>query len=441
MSPLPLALLVGCGAFPKLEVAPGEQIATTLSVSWAGEPGEDVWVDYGLGELTHRAPASFADGRYTATLVGFPPLAEVTFRVGRRIGDVDELSETRTAEVGLPPAGLPAFTPLAGGWAGEPDELILTTTIGQEGGNVLLLNPDGEIVWYITFPSRYAPIHAEVSRDGEGFVYNYLVREDDEEAGICQVELNGAKGLCVVVPNSHHSFAQLPEGRYAMLVADTRRVGEYLVEGDALIEVAPNGDSFILYSPWDHLVWDPELQPDMDGYVEWTHANGVFYDEAGETVLVSMRNVSTIARVDVTTAELLATYGGVDGWGFPAPSDTFIYAHGPALTADGQLLVFDNQDVRENDPSRVMRYALNAQEERLEPTYRYVPGDGRSVSVLGGVYELANGDLITSWGSSGEILRLTPQAKASWGLGSEAGFILGAAQVVPSFNPRIDESD
>ena len=94
-----------------------------------------------------------------------------------------------------------------------------------------------------------------------------------------------------------------------------------------------------------------------------------------------------------------------------------------------------------DSPSRVMRYALNAEEERLEPTFRYDPGDGRSVSVLGGVYELANGDLITSWGSSGEILRLTPQAKAAWGLGSEAGFILGAAQVVPSFYPRIDESD
>ena len=438
---LPFALLVGCGAFPDLEVSQGARIATTLSVGWDGEPGEDAWVDYGLGALTHRAPAHFADGRYHATLLGFPPLAEVTFRPGRRVGDQEELGRTLTAEVGLPPAGLPTFTSLAGAWAGEPDELILTTTIGQEGGNVLLLNPDGEIVWYITFPSRYAPVHAEASRDGDGLSYNFLVREDDAEAGLCQVELSGAKRFCVNVPNSHHSFAQLPGGRYAMLVSDSRLVGDTLVEGDALIEVAASGESFILYSPWDHLVWDPELQPAVEGYVEWTHANGVFYDEVEETALVSMRNLSTIARVDVTTAELLAVYGGVEGWGFPTPADGFLYAHGPALAADGQLLVFDNQDVRKNDPSRVMRYTLNAELEQLEPTYQYYPGDDRSVSVLGGVYELDDGDLFTSWGSSGEILRLTPEAELAWGLGSEAGFILGAAQVLPPFNPRIDEAD
>lgn len=441
MSLLPLALLVGCGAFPDLEATPGARIATTLSVSWAGEPGQDAWVDYGLGELTHRAPAHFADGRYFATLVGFPALSEVTFRPGQQVGDEELLGDTRAAEVGLPPAGLPTFTPLAGDWAGAPDELILTTTIGQEGGNVLLLNPDGEIVWYITFQSRYAPVHAEASRDGDGLVYNFLVRENEEEAGLCQVELSGAKRFCVSVPNSHHGFAQLPEGRYAMLVSDTRLIGEKLVEGDALVEVAANGDSFVLYTPWDHLEWDPDVQPDADGYVEWTHANGVFYDEVEETVLVSMRNLSTIVRVDVTSAELLAIYGGVEGWGFPRPIDSFLYAHGPAFAADGQLLVFDNQDVRKNDPSRVMRYTLNAELERLEPTYTYYPDDGRSVSVLGSVYELDNGDLFTSWGSSGEILRLTPEAEAAWGLGSEAGFILGAAQVVPAFAPRIDALD
>jgi hypothetical protein len=441
MSLLPLALLVACRAFPDLEASPGARIATTLSVSWEGAPGEEAWVEYGLGALTHRAPTRFANGRYFATLVGFPPLAEVTFRPGRRVGDAEELGDTRTAEVGLPPAGLPTFTPLAGDWSGEPDELILTTTIGQEGGNVLLVNPDGEIVWYITFASRYAPVHAEASRDGDGLVYNYLVREDEEEAGLCQVELSGAKRFCVPVPQSHHGFAQLPGGRYAMLVSDTRLVGEKLVEGDALIEVATNGDSFVLYSPWDHLKWDSELQPDTDGYVEWTHANGVFYDEAEDTALVSMRNVSTIAQVDVSDAELLAVYGGVDGWGFSSPGDSFLYAHGPAFTADRQLLVFDNQDVRKNDPSRVMRYTLNAELERLEPTYTFYPDDGRSVSVLGSVFELGNGDLITSWGSSGEILRLTPEAELSWGLGSDVGFILGAAFVVPAFAPRIDPAN
>lgn len=440
MTHLLLALVVGCGAFPGLEVAPGAQVTTTLSVSWRGEPGQDAWVDYGQGALTHRAPARFADGRYYATLIGFPALAEVTLRPGQRVGDEELLGDTSTVEVGLPPAGLPAFAPLGGEWTGASDELILTTTIGQEGGNVLLLNPDGEVVWYVSFPARFAPVHAEVSRDGEGVVYNFVVREDEAEAGLCHVELSGAERFCVTVPNSHHSFAQLPGERYAMLVSDTRRVGDTLVEGDALVEVGVEGEIGALYSPWDHLRWDPELQPETDGYVEWTHANGVFYDEVEDTVMVSMRNLSAVARVNLEPRELRALYGGLDGWGFPLPSDTFIYAHGPALSADGDLLIFDNQDVRERAPSRVMRYTLNADLERLEPNWRYYPDDGRSVSVLGSVYELDNGDLITSWGSSGEVLRLTPEAEASWGLGSEAGFILGAAQVVPAFYPRIDEA-
>lgn len=436
-----LALLLGCGAFPGLEAAPGERIATTLSVSWRGEPGEEAWVDYGVGELTHRAPARFADGQYFATLVGFPALAEVSYRPGRRIGDEDVFGDVSTEVVGLPPAGLPTFAPLAGDWTGANDELILTTTIGQEGGNVILLNTDGEVVWYVSFPSRFAPVHAEPVRDGDGILYNFVVREDDAEAGLCQVEVSGAERFCVTVPNSHHSFAQLPGERYAMLVADSRRVGDTLVEGDSLLEVDSSGERGVLYSAWDHLLWDPEAQPAMDGFVEWTHANGVFYDEADDTLLVSMRNLSAVSQVDLQTSEVLAVYGGTDGWGFPLPSDTFIYAHGPAFTADGDLLIFDNQDVRERAPSRVMRYRRNAEQQRLEPNYTFYPDDGRSVSVLGSVYELDDGDLITSWGSSGEILRLSPDAELVWGLGSSVGFILGAAQVMPPIHPRIEDVD
>jgi arylsulfate sulfotransferase len=93
---------------------------------------------------------------------------------------------------------------------------------------------------------------------------------------------------------------------------------------------------------------------------DWTHSNGIHYDEATNTALISSNHLSTVTNLDLETGEILWLLGDPRDWREPwsdlllAPEDENMiwsyHHHSPKWTPDRTLLLYDNGGVRARPP-------------------------------------------------------------------------------------------
>jgi len=111
-------------------------------------------------------------------------------------------------------------------------------------------------------------------------------------------------------------------------------------------------------------------------------------------VLLSMRNMSMLAVLDVDTGALVWAHRG-----------GFSLQHEPSLTATGDLLLFDNRGGRRGRRTRVSLYALPDMTAR----WHWNGGEGPLHSpTLGTAVELGNGNLLITESERGRAMEITP---------------------------------
>jgi hypothetical protein len=86
-------------------------------------------------------------------------------------------------------------------------------------------------------------------------------------------------------------------------------------------------------------------------HADWTHGNGLYYDEKNDSVLICLRGQSAIIKVDRTTGEIKWILGDHHGWPerlkdkLPTPVGEVnwpYYMHNPKVTPSGTVLLWDN---------------------------------------------------------------------------------------------------
>ena len=128
---------------------------------------------------------------------------------------------------------------------------------------------------------------------------------------------------------------------------------------------------------------------------DWTHNNGIFFDNETNTALVSTNHLSTVMNLDLETGELLWMLGDPGNWREPwsdlllKPEGDLLWSyhhHSPKWTPDGTLLLFDNGAVRALPPnpplpaeeafSRAVEYEIDATNGKVRQVWSYGgPGD------------------------------------------------------------------
>ena len=112
--------------------------------------------------------------------------------------------------------------------------------------------------------------------------------------------------------------------------------------------------------------------------VDWTHANGLLYNERDDSLLVNMRIQSTVLKLDHSTGGIRWIFGEPGGWPdnvkdkvvkLEGGARWFHHEHAPVPTPNGTLLLFDNgtYQTRPFTPpappaktySRAVEYAIN----------------------------------------------------------------------------------
>ena len=181
----------------------------------------------------------------------------------------------------------------------------------------------------------------------------------------------------------HHDILEMPSGNFLAISSEIRHLDAYRsddmrgqevgpypqdVIADRLVEFRPDtgeivrdwkmtdlldrnrpvhGPQEFVYRFYDRAYERVLEQPLPD----WTHMNGIFYDAATDSVIASIRKMSSIIKLDLADNELVWILGNHAGWGpgftdlllEPISDLTYTYGqHAPEITPTGTLLLYDN---------------------------------------------------------------------------------------------------
>ena len=290
-------------------------------------------------------------------------------------------------------------------------------------GFVVALDAQGDVVWYLDTsvdePRRL--------RNG-----NFLINDEFiERRRLVEIDMLGREvrhwyatsitddppdgAIPVATDTFHHDVLEMPSGNFLALSTEIRRIDAYPTSDtdptapteprdiavDRIIEFRPaTGEIVRSWSLFD-LIDPNRISQSFDATdfyarsyddildeppIDWTHANGLVYDEATDSLILSIRKMSAVVKIDLTANELVWILGDPTGWGpefsrlllEPVGELDWPYGqHAPEITPTGTLLLYDNGSwgraypPAEGDPieerySRAVEYRID--EENLTVT-------------------------------------------------------------------------
>ena len=174
---------------------------------------------------------------------------------------------------------------------------------------------------------------------------------------------------------------------------------------DRIVEIDRDGKVVWEWHAHEHLDPATDVITATDLRHEWSHANTVVPLPGGD-VIVSFRNISTIARIDRATGGFV--------WKLAPP--LLAQQHDPNPLDNGNVLIFNNGSRRANIPlifSSVIE--VEPQSGKIAWEYR----DATAMlsffsSYISGVQRLPNGNTLICEGLTGRMFEVTPACEVVW---------------------------
>jgi hypothetical protein len=251
-------------------------------------------------------------------------------------------------------------------------------------GLIIALNEDGEVVWYYRSPQRIAGVQSMPDgrilmtlADQRTRIIDVLGNVEKEYVAGLSPDRDPTSGAIPIdgIQTIHHEPYLTKRGTFIAMSANARRIDNYytsvtdpnaprksqMVMGDAIIEYDASGKILWKWDSFDHL--DPMrvhfhlFQPywmtrGFPGHLDWTHGNGVSYDEKNGTIIVSLKQMDAIIGISRQTGEVKWIYGDPTGWsGVLAakvlkPKGQFVRypfsPHHPHVDGPGLMTYYDN---------------------------------------------------------------------------------------------------
>lgn len=403
-------------------------ISTVGTVTWTTPEAAGAWVEFGpdetYGRMTRVDETMRTD--HTIVVAGIP--ADVTWH-WRAVSKADSGAtyESADATITTGPAGpMPSLTVTTTSDE-RTDGYIVTALLNlDESVSLVILDQDGNPVWWRTSESNKSLSRARLSSDGQYVTYDSCVATDDSlesECTINRVSLDQTELTQTPAAEISHDFVETDSGGYLYIAKDIRKWTdpsdgvEKQVAGDDVVATSPDGTRTVLWSAWDTLDVDLDHEENWDGESwDWTHCNSIQRLESMEAVLISCKLInsafflspdgSILHSFGGDTADLTLTSGtGPDGQH---------YAYYEGDDHAGTLSLFDNRITTQN--ARLVSYAVNFDDSVASEAWDYEPDPPVDVDGRGSFVRLPNGNLLASWGSANLINQLTPEGDVVWQL-------------------------
>lgn len=238
-----------------------------------------------------------------------------------------------------------------------------------KGGVLLEVDWAGQVVWEHRDPDQH---HDARRTSSGGAIYLNIERIPDEVA----VKVRGG-------------------------IPDSGQVGMW---ADVIVEVDASGRRIWEWHAFEHLDVASDVLPPNVSRHAWSHANSLV-PLANDRVLISFRNISTLAIIDKTSGEFVWKLG----------REVLAQQHDPSLLPNGNILVFDNGVYRLHDHlpfSRVIE--IDPQTNEIVWEYRDDPPYHFFSPLISGARRLPNGNTLITDGLSGRLFEVTPDKALVW---------------------------
>ncbi len=411
----------------EIEIEQSARISTVFTARWSVDLDhpDAAWWELGRdGQVERRVPVDPAGGpAFVTTLLGMKPVSTYSlWAVAEQDGELLR-SDERQVTTGQVPAELPDLT-LERQEGAETWRGLLVSSVVALHPTAVILDEDGEYVWWYTLDGLEGMARARLAHDGRSMLMLDLNVSDDSPSSLYRVGLDGMDLERLPSGGFHHDFELLPDGTIAALVYDPVEIDGVSIPGDQLVELSPDGSTRVVYDIWA----DPDIEYQASAaYMGsmWPHANAIDYLEDEDAYLVSFLALESIVYIDRASGAVDWRLGGDLSDFSLSGGDTDLFERQHQFQwIDGSMLVFVNGPLQQG-VSSVVQYALNMEQGGAWKAWEYEGSRGLSSMVLGDVYRLDSGNTLVTWGYGGVIEELARDGSAQWSVEASVGGAFG----------------
>ena len=181
-----------------------------------------------------------------------------------------------------------------------------------------------------------------------------------------------------------------------------------IVLSSVLVETDRNGHIYWEWHAIDHTnITDVTSDIDLTQMViDFTHINSFVEDNNGN-IIVSIRHFDEISKINKTTGNFIWRMGGsaCKNNEFSFVNDLnndfvgFSHQHSITLLPNGNILLYDNGNLKKQLFSRAVEYQINESTKSVTKVWEYRNNPDIYCPAMGSVYRLTNGNTLINWGS------------------------------------------
>lgn len=213
-----------------------------------------------------------------------------------------------------------------------------------------------------------------------------------------------------------HDVEVLSNGHYLLLYLEMRIVDmskiidggstQAMVMNSVLVETDRSGTEYWQWSALDHLdIMDATQDIDLRmEVIDFAHANA-FAEDLDGNIIVSFRHLDEITKINHSTGNIMWRFGGTlcknnqftflndEIGGFTG----FSHQHSVSVTPDGNILLFDNGNLKGYQYSRGVEYQLDTINKRAFKVWEYRNTPDLYTDAFGSCERLPNGNTLVNW--------------------------------------------
>ena len=400
---------------------------TVFEVSWESSEAVAARVAFAFdSDGAHETSASETGTSAAVDVLGVPASTEVRFRV---VDGQNRCSPEQTTTTGALSESLPLLN-----FTGSGDQdlgFVSVPIIGAEAYHLAIIDGKGRYVW--AMERIGLPWRMEFGRDGESFLVNTQAGAEDSDGVITRYNMRGEEVATYKAPGIHTDFVEGPDGTLYAPSWDIRNFQHEGVQrkilGDSIVAIDPDtGNHREIFNVFDH--WSPDLSVTLDQGVygddasveDWSHINGLSYDEDHDALLLSVAGLQAVVSIDASTGELQ--------WALGEVPQTVDYDLGQMLISNphsvyragqDELMIFNRNTFGGAECSDVVWVGLDTDAQTAELTDTFVSEDCLSVYFLGMARPIAESRTLVSWTTSGQLDQIDSNGELVWSVTADLG--------------------
>ncbi|HJL75101.1 MAG: aryl-sulfate sulfotransferase [Candidatus Marinimicrobia bacterium] len=299
----------------------------------------------------------------------------------------------------------------------------------REIGTSIVFDMDGEPVWFFDIDQFDEDTFYANEILPNGNIVAYSMIPSPSGYGY-EIDLDGNVIFKTETYGHHHEFIKSSKNTYFGMINDKvyeenhceDPINEYVDwEGDNFVEYDEDGNLIWEWSTLDHInhndfnpLFCSSTNPNL---VDWTHANSVVYDVESNSVIISLRNISRIIKVDYETGNIIWYIGQEEFMSDSIDIDIdfeFSSQHSLRMTDEGNIIFFANNTYFNPQQSKCIEFSVDQSNSIFTSEWEYIIPESLFTHVRGECERLENGNTLISTGTKGQLLEVTDEGEIVW---------------------------